>query len=452
MSDKITFKDLIDKIASDTGRSKRFIHDLLVETANLTKEGLEKDGHVNLVGFGRFRLKWHEERPGRNPRTGEAIIIPAHNSVTFKPESSFRNQINAEYSNLKSVFIEDESDSVENTETIEIEEFKQDIVAIEPNYHADISEKIIDENITKATEELVDVIKETQIEKTIEEPVITSNINETIVEEASPETIVQETKTEVTEVIEPPFETVVESQPYVPYEPDTPYISETTKKSGLPKWTWLLVPLVLIVILIIVFSSQESEKEIISSVSSETSSETLSVPTEKKVVPADTTPRVQVDKQRKNAQESLNVVQKATIYTVKAGDHLWKIAKEFYGNADLWPNIYRKNMGQMRSPDLLHIGKKISIPPLEGKLGKLSKQDMLDIAEGFIEVYLAYKKIGNQKAKYFLWVVKKWNANLIIDRYSDQIEKKDLEFLKKIHGYPRLNKTKTEFHRIELSS
>ena len=40
--------------------------------------------HVKLSGFGNFDLRDKNARPGRNPKTGESISIPARRVVTFK--------------------------------------------------------------------------------------------------------------------------------------------------------------------------------------------------------------------------------------------------------------------------------------------------------------------------------------------------------------------------------
>lgn len=109
MSDKIRFADLVNKIAEETGTSKQVIRKLFRETVNLTKEGLKRDGRVNISGLGHFDLKWHAARPGRNPSTGEDIEIAAQNKVTFKAEASLRNFINRKYKHLEPEFIEDET-------------------------------------------------------------------------------------------------------------------------------------------------------------------------------------------------------------------------------------------------------------------------------------------------------------------------------------------------------
>ncbi len=56
MSEKIIFSDLVDKIAEETGASKKLIHDLLIETKNVTSQGLERDGRINISGLGHFLI------------------------------------------------------------------------------------------------------------------------------------------------------------------------------------------------------------------------------------------------------------------------------------------------------------------------------------------------------------------------------------------------------------
>ena len=49
-------------------------------------------------------------------------------------------------------------------------------------------------------------------------------------------------------------------------------------------------------------------------------------------------------------------------YTVKSGDSLSKIAKQFYGNANEWKKIHAANSDTIKNPDLIHPGQKIIIP------------------------------------------------------------------------------------------
>ena len=80
------------------------------ENANMTKVDTEKSlkafidtvtdelkngGKVQLVGFGTFEVSERAERQGRNPKTGEAITIPASKSPKFKAGKALKDIVNA---------------------------------------------------------------------------------------------------------------------------------------------------------------------------------------------------------------------------------------------------------------------------------------------------------------------------------------------------------------------
>ncbi|MFC1586360.1 HU family DNA-binding protein [Fibrobacterota bacterium] len=46
--------------------------------------GIKKEGEVQLIGFGTFRVKSRPARKGRNPGTGEVIKIKASKTVAFR--------------------------------------------------------------------------------------------------------------------------------------------------------------------------------------------------------------------------------------------------------------------------------------------------------------------------------------------------------------------------------
>jgi LysM repeat protein len=50
-------------------------------------------------------------------------------------------------------------------------------------------------------------------------------------------------------------------------------------------------------------------------------------------------------------------------YTVKPGDSLSKIAKEFYGDMKLYPKIFEANRDQLSDPDKINVGQVLKIPP-----------------------------------------------------------------------------------------
>lgn len=55
--------------------------------------GLKSDRVVSLAGFGTFRVKTRKARMGRNPKTGESIMIPERNAVSFKAGTGLKKSV-----------------------------------------------------------------------------------------------------------------------------------------------------------------------------------------------------------------------------------------------------------------------------------------------------------------------------------------------------------------------
>lgn len=59
-------------------------------------DNLIKGHQVKLSGFGNFEVRQKSKRPGRNPKTGEAVDVTARRVVTFKAGQKMRRKINDE--------------------------------------------------------------------------------------------------------------------------------------------------------------------------------------------------------------------------------------------------------------------------------------------------------------------------------------------------------------------
>ena len=57
---------------------------------------LAEGGRVELRGFGAFSTRSRSSRTGRNPRTGEAVEVPAKRVPYFKPGKEMRERLNAD--------------------------------------------------------------------------------------------------------------------------------------------------------------------------------------------------------------------------------------------------------------------------------------------------------------------------------------------------------------------
>ena len=58
------------------------------------KDGMIKDGKVQIVGFGTFEVKERAEREGRNPATNQPMLIPATKALKFKAGAKLKEEIN----------------------------------------------------------------------------------------------------------------------------------------------------------------------------------------------------------------------------------------------------------------------------------------------------------------------------------------------------------------------
>jgi len=90
---KIHNQTLLDDMVSHQSLPMPQVKKAASEILAIIREGLIRDGVVNVSNFGTFRLKQVAERQGINPRTREALIIPAHQRVIFSPCKALRELI-----------------------------------------------------------------------------------------------------------------------------------------------------------------------------------------------------------------------------------------------------------------------------------------------------------------------------------------------------------------------
>lgn len=80
---------LFERIGLNKREAKEFV-DLFFEEI---RASLERGEPVKLSGFGNFELRDKNQRPGRNPKTGEEIPICARRVVTFRPGQKLRLRV-----------------------------------------------------------------------------------------------------------------------------------------------------------------------------------------------------------------------------------------------------------------------------------------------------------------------------------------------------------------------
>ena len=92
----MTKADIVEKIYDKVGFSKKESAELVETVFDIIKSTLEKGDKIKLAGFGNFVVKEKANRRGRNPQTGDEIIISARKILTFKPSQVLKASINKE--------------------------------------------------------------------------------------------------------------------------------------------------------------------------------------------------------------------------------------------------------------------------------------------------------------------------------------------------------------------
>ena len=90
----LTKEHLISAVAEANGYPRNQAVELVETLIELTKSKLASGEDVLVSGFGKFCVKKKRERRGRNPETGEAMMLEARRVVTFKCSGKLRDKIN----------------------------------------------------------------------------------------------------------------------------------------------------------------------------------------------------------------------------------------------------------------------------------------------------------------------------------------------------------------------
>ena len=90
----LTKDHLINSISNHLGLPKRESADLVESILEIIKSTLENGEDVLITGFGKFYVKEKNERRGRNPATGDGMMLDAKRVVTFRCSPVLRDKIN----------------------------------------------------------------------------------------------------------------------------------------------------------------------------------------------------------------------------------------------------------------------------------------------------------------------------------------------------------------------
>ncbi|OGH47689.1 MAG: DNA-binding protein [Candidatus Levybacteria bacterium RIFCSPLOWO2_01_FULL_39_10] len=89
----MTKKDLIGHVAKKANLTNKAASDAVNAMLSGIRDSLKKNEKVVITGFGTFSVRNRRERPGRNPKTGEKITLPARKAPGFTPGKTLKKAI-----------------------------------------------------------------------------------------------------------------------------------------------------------------------------------------------------------------------------------------------------------------------------------------------------------------------------------------------------------------------
>ncbi|HDZ91190.1 MAG: integration host factor subunit alpha [Deltaproteobacteria bacterium] len=85
---------IVQAVAESNGLTKQKASDTVETIIDLIKSRLESGEDVLISGFGKFCVNEKNKRRGRNPATGEDMMLKARKIVTFKCSGKLREKVN----------------------------------------------------------------------------------------------------------------------------------------------------------------------------------------------------------------------------------------------------------------------------------------------------------------------------------------------------------------------
>ena len=90
----LTKENIVEAVAKETGFLKHRSAEIVESLIEIIKRSLESGDDVMISGFGKFKVREKKARKGRNPATGEGVILEPRRVVTFHCSMKLREKIN----------------------------------------------------------------------------------------------------------------------------------------------------------------------------------------------------------------------------------------------------------------------------------------------------------------------------------------------------------------------
>ncbi len=90
----LTKADIVDVIHDEFGYPRQRCIDIVESILEIMKETVESGEDLLISGFGKFSVNEKSQRRGRNPATGDDLMLPKRRTVTFRCSKVLREMLN----------------------------------------------------------------------------------------------------------------------------------------------------------------------------------------------------------------------------------------------------------------------------------------------------------------------------------------------------------------------
>lgn len=370
MSEKITFKELVELIAKQSEQSQTSANSFISELVDIIEGGLKSDGQISISGFGKFELRWMKERTGTNPQTGEQITIPGQNKVVFKPYKALREGVNAPYEHLEATVIE-EKKSEKKADSKEV---------IASPVKSAGSKESIDDLIIERDHPL-------KKQKIFSEPA--------------------------------PAATVASAM-----KPNPKLVKEVQDK-GTFNWSFAAAGIIALLAFLLLFYIVQREPagddpQVTEQIEMPALSEDDTM-----VEPADEA-QEPVDEPATVEEETVQTDFELETVQILPGQSLWTIAESELGNPYLWPLIYHLNEDLIENPNDIPVASDLQIPIISDP-DNLNEFEREQVARGYLSLYEWNRENNPDEARFFLWAVGVFSTDLL-ENLPSEVDSEDLAF------------------------
>ena len=350
MNKKLTILDIADLVSSKSGITKKESELFVKEFFSLAAEVISTGESLTIKGVGAFVPVWVEARTSVDVNTKQPIEIPGHYKLSFTPDKTMKDAVNAPFAAFTTEVVEVEMPEMqegnveeEKADTLVNEVSSENVEVIETE---EISEDVLQPEI--------EVVEDTE---TIED----TNTSEIVIENADSETIVNVQ----TDVLENSIITSAQK---------TEDIQKEYRRRTRNGYIFgFLTALVLFAILILLWLFFVKDDKVFSLSFSSFKFSTVKEQVDEQILPTDSilSQENNVDTLIVEPIETENVkidaiseqeVKYPVIETIQRGKFLTTIAEKHYGDKAFWVYIYRENSGRIWNPRDLKAGFKVVVP------------------------------------------------------------------------------------------